>query len=101
MRRYEGEARNRTRASIPFRPAENRAARRRRPLRTLGVARGCGFRSTPWPRRPTGRTERPEGEPTGSVNRKDVKNEGRSHDMYENKGSSDKMSGEKADIFGN
>jgi hypothetical protein len=33
--------------------------------------------------------------------RKDVKNEDRSHDVYENKGSHDKMSGEKADIFGN
>jgi hypothetical protein len=32
---------------------------------------------------------------------KDVKNEDRSHDVYENKGSHDKMSGEKADIFGN
>jgi hypothetical protein len=32
---------------------------------------------------------------------KDVKNEGRSHDVYENKRSHDKMSDEKADIFGN
>jgi hypothetical protein len=37
----------------------------------------------------------------GGLTRKDVKNEDRSHDVYENKGQDDKMSHEKADIFGN
>jgi hypothetical protein len=37
----------------------------------------------------------------GGLTRRDVKNEGRSHDVIENKGQDDKMSHVKADIFGN
>lgn len=41
------------------------------------------------------------GRPRGAGEQKNIKNEGRSGDIYENKGTDDRMSDEKSDIYGN